>query len=208
MIGAGVACLRVASDPFARLVGWSYVALVRNTPPLVFLFVFYFFVSSQLIAPLGLDSLAREGAGRDVVAFFFGDPRLFEAFVVGCVALAMFEAAYVAEILRAGIEAVPKGQSEAARALGLSEWERMRRVVGPQALKKVAPPLASQLVSLIKDSSLLSVIAVQDLTYKASQAALTNRNHFEIWLTVGALYFVLCYGCARLSKPLEGARRE
>ncbi len=115
----------------------------------------------------------------------------------------MFEGAYVTEIVRAGIEAVPKGQWEAARALGMHPGQVMGEVVLPQAIQKMIPPLAGQFISLIKDSSLISLISIQEMTFTGTELAVSSGRVFEVWLTVAALYFLLCFGLSRLFRRLE-----
>ena len=135
--------------------------------------------------------------------FFFGDMRRFPSLVSGVLVLAMFEAAFVGEIVRAGIQSIPKGQREAARAIGMSPFQEMRYVVLPQAMRKVVPPMANQFISLIKDSSIISLISVQELTYKTVELVASTRLIFEAWLTTAAFYFILCFGLSMLFRRLE-----
>lgn len=141
-----------------------YVELVRGTPLLVQIFIFYFFLGTVL-------SLS--------------------AFTAGVAALAVFTGAYVAEIVRGGIESVPRGQTEAARSLGMSAFQAMRYVVLPQALRKVLPSLAGQFINLIKDSSLVSVMALTDLTKAGREVVSSTFSPFEVWFCVAGLYLVL-----------------
>ncbi len=194
--------------PSLRLLARAFVAAVRNTPPLVLVFVLYFFVSSQLLPAMGAAAWAQglDGPARSVVAFLFGEPFRLDAFVAGAVCLGLFEAAYVAEIVRAGIASVPKGQGEASASLGLSRLDGLRFVVMPQALRNTLPPLASQFVSLVKDSSIVSLISIPELTFMASQTVNTTQRTFEVWITVGAIYFVLCFALTRLFARFERRR--
>jgi polar amino acid transport system permease protein len=205
VIGLLIGLCRISRDLFLRMVGRTYVELIRNIPPLVFIFIFYFFISSQIMPLLGLDSLVRDaGPGTlAVVELLFGDPKLLPQFVSGLVCLAMFEAAYVAEIVRAGIQSIGKGQWEAAESLGLSRFDQMRDVVLPQAIQRTLPPLASQFISLIKDSSIVSLISIQELTFMASQVVVSTQRVFEVWITVAAMYFGLCFVFSWLFARLE-----
>lgn len=205
VVGLLIGLCRVSGNLFLRLMSRAYVETIRNVPPLVFIFIFYFFVSSQIMPTLGLAAWADrlDPATRAVIGFLFGQPRQLEAFVAGVLCLAMFEAAYVAEIVRAGIGSVAQGQWEAATSLGLSRFDRMRYVILPQAIQKTVPPLASQFISLIKDSSIVSLISIPELTFMASQTVVTTRRVFEIWLTVAALYFALCFLFSLLFRRLE-----
>ncbi len=167
---------RISSSPGVRLLAGTYVELVRGTPLLVQIFIFYFFVGTVLN---------------------------LSAFTAGVAALAVFTGAYVAEIIRAGIEGVPKGQMEAARSLGMSYPQAMRHVVLPQALKKSLPPLAGQFINLIKDSSLVSVMALTDLTKAGREVVSSTFSPFEVWFTVAAMYLVITGALSLWVRRLE-----
>lgn len=205
LIGGLLGICRTTRSLFLRLISRTYVELIRNVPPLVFIFIFYFFISGQILPLLDMENwiIAASPEILRVVAWLFGPPELLPNFLSGLICLAMFEGAYVAEIVRAGIEAVPKGQSEAARALGMHSGQVLSQVVLPQAVEKMIPPLAGQFISLIKDSSLISLISIQELTFTGTELAVSSGRVFEVWLTVAALYFLLCFGLARLFRRLE-----
>lgn len=205
LIGGVMGICRVSPSLFLRLISRTYVELIRNIPPLVFIFIFYFFISSPLTALLDIENqLAAAGPPTlHILAVLFGPPELLPNFLSGLICLALFEGAYVTEIVRAGIESIPKGQWEAAWALGLHSRRVLAEVILPQAMQKVLPPLAGQFISLIKDSSLISLISIQELTFTGTELAVSSGRVFEIWLTVAALYFVLCFGLARLFRRLE-----
>jgi polar amino acid transport system permease protein len=194
LVGVLVAVGRVSAQLLPRLVSGAYVELMRNTPPLVLIFIGYFFVSSQLMPLLGIDAAMRGAspAALRVIDGVFGEPRLLKNFLSAMVVLALFEGAYVAEILRAGIQSVEPGQWDAARALGLTRWRCLRLVVLPQAFARMVPPLGGQVISLIKDSSVVSLISIQDLTYMANDVAVSTTRVFETWITASALYFAVC----------------
>jgi polar amino acid transport system permease protein len=142
----------------------TYVELIRGTPLLVQIFIVYFFIGTVL-------NLDR--------------------FTAGVAALAVFTGAYVAEIVRAGISSIHKGQMEAGRSLGMTSAQTMRYVILPQAFKRVLPPLAGQFINLIKDSSLVSVISITDLTKAGREVVSSTFSPFEVWFTVALLYLVL-----------------
>jgi len=205
IIGGVMGVCRVSPSLFLRLISRTYVELIRNIPPLIFIFIFYFFISGQLMLLLDMEEWLAHAAPEklSVLAFLFGPPELLPNFLSGLICLALFEGAYVTEIIRAGIEAIPKGQWEAGRALGLRSRIVLSRIILPQAIQKVLPPLAGQFISLIKDSSLISLISIQELTFTGTELAVSSGRVFEIWLTVAALYFLLCFGLARLFRRLE-----
>ena len=209
VLGLALGVLATRVRLLARLVAFGYVGLIRNVPPLVFIFVFYFFISSQLIPVLGVDTWARslgEG-GRTAVAWLIGPPDLLENLLSGILCLAMFEAAYIAEVVRAGIRSVPPGQSEGAKSLGLRPVQAFRLVVMPQALRAVAPPLANQFILLIKNSAIVSLISVQELTFIGTEVAVSTGRRFETWIVVAAMYFFLCYALAWLFARMERRSR-
>lgn len=188
------------------LLARTYLELLRNIPPVVIIFIFFFFLSQQLIDALNLNAWSRGVARSDAAPFwefFFGDMRRFPSLISGVIVLAMFEAAFVGEIVRAGIQSVPKGQREAARAIGMSSLQEMRYINMPQAMRKVIPPMANQFISLIKDSSIISLISVQELTYKTVELVASTRLIFEAWITTAAFYFVLCFGLSMLFRWFE-----
>jgi polar amino acid transport system permease protein len=205
IIGGIMGVCRVSPSLFLRLISRTYVELIRNIPPLVFIFIFYFFISGQLTPLLAVEDGLNQAAPETlrVLAFLFGPPELLPSFLSGLICLALFEGAYVTEIVRAGIEAIPKGQWEGGWALGLHSRIVLGRIILPQAIHKVLPPLAGQFISLIKDSSLISLISIQELTFTGTELAVSSGHVFEIWLTVAALYFLLCFGLARLFRQLE-----
>ena len=204
-IGLVMGFMRTSSNLAMRMISRCYVELVRNIPPVVFIFIFYFFLSGQLMPLIGLDDIDKNGAFVSSGIFFtlFGDPRLFSNFVAGALCLALFEGAYIIEIVRAGIQSIPKGQWEAARAVGLSPLDVLLNIIFPQAVRKILPPLAGQFITLIKDSAIVSLISIQELTFLATEVASSTTKVFETWIIVGAMYFILCYSFAALFAHLE-----
>jgi polar amino acid transport system permease protein len=205
IVGLVMGYWRTCENLTLRIISRCYVELIRNLPPLVFIFIFYFFVSSQLFPALGLDNIdaGSEAVNNPVFRIAFGDPTLLSNFLAGMLCLALFEGAYITEIVRAGIQSVGKGQWEAARAIGLSPLNVLRDVILPQAFRNILPPLAGQFISLIKDSAIVSLISIQELTFLATEVASSTTRVFETWILVGAMYFVLCYSFALLFGWLE-----
>jgi polar amino acid transport system permease protein len=115
----------------------------------------------------------------------------------------VFSGAYVTEIVRAGIESVPKNQIEAGDSLGMSRLDVVRFIVLPQALRNVLPPLAGQFIQLIKDSSLVSLVSIQELSFMAQDIQVATQRVFEVFVFVGALYFVICFGLSQVFGALE-----
>ena len=176
VIGLITGLCRLSRNPTLRDLSMVYVELVRGTPLLVQIFIFYFFIGTVL-------NLSREFAG--------------------VAALALFTGAYVAEIVRAGVQSIARGQDEAARSLGLNAMQSMRHVILPQAFKRVLPPLAGQFISLVKDTSLVSVIAITELTKSGREAITTSFSTFEIWFCVAALYLVINLPLSQIANRLE-----
>ena len=205
IIGLVMGYWRTCENLTLRIISRCYVELIRNIPPVVFIFIFFFFISSQIFPALGFDNINPDSPFVDNAIFriMFGDPVLLSNFLAGMVCLAMFEGAYITEIVRAGIQSIPKGQWEASRAIGLSPFNVLRDIILPQALRKILPPLAGQFITLIKDSAIVSLISIQELTFLATEVAASTTKVFETWILVGAMYFVLCYGFALLFAWLE-----
>jgi polar amino acid transport system permease protein len=186
--------MRTTPRLFNRLVGRSYVELIRNVPPLVLIFIFYFFVSDQIMPILGVEEFIRSRSPdtQKVLGFFFSTPDLFTAFISGMFTVAIFQGAYITEIVRAGIQSIAKGQWEASYALGLSWRQQMTYIILPQALKRVLPPLANEFINTLKYTAIVSVISIQELTFQAMQVMAATYVTIEIWLTVTVIYLVMC----------------
>jgi polar amino acid transport system permease protein len=193
LIGTISAILRLRKSVFFRLFGRIYVELVRNIPPLVLVFIFYFFIGNQIMETLRIESLvSRAGPGTGkVLRFLFSNPARLPEFLSAVLTLGIYEGAYMTEIIRAGIQSVPRGQWEAGYSLGLNEADRYRYVILPQAIKNILPALAGQFISAIKDSAIVAVISIQELTFQGLELMSTTYRTFEIWITIVALYLVL-----------------
>ncbi len=203
----GLLCglLRISQHLFNRLVGGTYVTLLRNLPPLVLVFIFYYFISDQILPLLALGEHLEQAPAwiQQGSLWFLAGPDQIEPFIAAVFTLALFEAAYIAEIVRAGINSIEVGQWQAARALGMKRWQLLRHVILPQAFQRMIPPLAGQAISTIKDSAIVSVISIQELTFQGMELMAATYLTFEVWLTVTLLYFILTYSCSWLAERLE-----
>lgn len=205
IFGTAMGLSRTSRSPFKRMIGWSYVELIRNIPILVWIFIFYYFISDLFIPILGLDSLGTSSSGffNGLISFLFISPSRLPAFFSGMLALGIYEGAYITEIVRAGIQSIEKGQWEAGSALGFSKSQQLRHIIFPQALQRVLPPLAGQFISTIKDSSIASVISIQELTFQGMELMSATFLTFEVWITVMLLYFIICLVCSLAVERLE-----
>lgn len=176
VIGLLTALLRLSGSLVGRFIARVYLEVIRNTPLLVQIFFLYF-----VLAPI----------------------FELERFTAAVVALSLFEGAYASEIFRAGIVSIKRGQWEAAHSLGLSSFDTYRTVILPQALKRILPPLTGQAVSLIKDSALVSTIAVYDLTMQGRTIIAETFLTFEIWFTVAAIYLIITLSLSLVVNMLE-----
>ena len=208
--GVVMGLFRVSQSLFKRLLGGTYVELIRNLPPLVLIFIFYFFISNQILPVLGVEEFIRTRSEKtqELMTLLFAQPSLFSAFISALITLSIFEGAYITEIVRAGIQSIEKGQWEAADSLGLSKWQRMRLVIMPQAIQRILPPLAGQFISTIKDSSIVSIISIQELTFQGMELMSTTYFTFEIWITITAMYLILTLTCSLTVAKLENAIRK
>lgn len=211
VLGTLMALARTSPRPFRRMVGTSYAELVRNLPPLVLVFLGYFFLGSQLAAALDLHArvLSLPPWGRDLLSLLLGPPSQFPELLSAVLLLGLLEGAYVTEIVRAGINSLEREQWEASCALGFTRGQQLRFVILPQALARMLPPLAGQFISTVKDSAIVAVISVQKLTFQAMELSAATYRTLEIWLTVLGLYLLLNALCSLAASRLEArlARR-
>lgn len=176
VIGLFAGLARISNNYALRYLSFTYIEIIRGTPLLVQIFIFYFFIGTVL-------SLDR--------------------FTAGVAALSVFTGAYVAEIVRSGIQSIPPGQMEAARSLGMSYQRAMIEVILPQAFKRTLPPMAGQAINLIKDSSLVSIISITDLSKAGREVVSSTFAPFEVWFTVALLYLVLTGALSLMVLHLE-----
>jgi len=191
---------RISKNVAVRGVASVYVEVVRGIPLLVQL-MFIYYASPALVQGLGNYLLANvpalRGAGESLANFSI-NPQVGAIF-----GLTFCYGAYVGEIYRAGIESIPRGQMEAARSLGMSYVQAMRHVILPQAIRTILPPLGNEFVALLKDSSLVSVVAVADMTRRGREFMSQNFNPLETWTMVALLYLLLTVFAARIVSYVE-----
>ncbi len=176
VIGLVTALMRLSGSFMARAFARLYMEMSRNTPLLVQLYFIYF-----IIAPI----------------------LNIERFFAAVLALSLFEGAYASEIYRAGIVSIEKGQWEAAYSLGLNSIHTYRYIILPQTIRRILPPLTGQSVSLIKDSSLVSVLAVYEMTMRANAVVAQTFLVFEIFFTIAAIYLVLTVTLSQVAALME-----
>ena len=181
VLGLLTALLRMSNSLSGQVLARVYLETIRNTPMLVQIYVFYF-----VIAPvLGIDR-----------------------FWTGVLCLGLFEGSFASEIIRAGINSVPRGQWEAASSVGLSRFSSYRYVVLPQAIPLMLPPMTGVLINLIKHSAIVSVIAVFELTTEGRNIIADTYMAFEVWLTVAGIYLVLTVSLSIFVGYLERRLRQ
>jgi polar amino acid transport system permease protein len=210
LIGTVMGLLRVSRHRFRRWVGSVYVELTRNTPPLVLVFIFYYFIGEQLLPTLDLGAaIHRQAPGvQALLETVLAPAGLLTAFLSAVLTLSIFEGAYITEIVRAGIQSIDRGQREAAAAQGFTRWQSMRHVILPQAVQRILPPLGGQFISTIKDSAIVSVISIPELTFRGMELMSATYLTFETWITISGLYFILTFGCSLGFARLERAARR
>lgn len=210
LLGTALGVAAFSRRPWLVLPATLFIQLIRNLPPLVFIFIFYFFIANQLLPASGLSSWLGTVSLSPWQEALLGSPARWDSLISGTLCVGMISAAFVAEIVRAGLAAVPRGQWEAAQSLGLSPWVRLRRVILPQAMLLMLPPLTGQLIALVKDTAIVSLISVQELTFVGTEMANSSGLVYEIWLLVAAAYLVICLSLFILLSRLEaraGAHR-
>jgi polar amino acid transport system permease protein len=177
---------RISSNPALKWAAITYVEIVRGSPLLVQIFIWYF-----VLATLFNELLRRYGL-MEIPALWYG-----------VASLAVFTGAYVTEIVRAGIQSIHHGQSEASRSLGMTYAQSMLHIILPQAMRRILPPLAGQFISLVKDSSLLGMIAVRELTKATREGITVSLQPYEFWFICAGMYLVLTFALSMFVQHLE-----
>lgn len=184
-----LAIMRLSKNKIVKAISGAYIAVFRSTPMLVQLMIIYYGLFGVIVIPrisvLGFIDLSR--------------------FIPGVVALALNSSAYVAEIFRGGILAVDFGQTEAARSLGLSSWQSMRLVVLPQAIKNVLPALANEMITMVKESSICSMLGMAELMFAAKTVAASTYISIGPYVMAALIYFCINYPA---SKGIEAVERR
>ncbi len=191
LLGLFTGLARLSENPCIKWTAITYIEIIRGTPLLVQIMIWYFVLGTiinNLFAKAGIPQI----------------PELW----FGVASLAIFAGAYVAEIVRAGIQSINKGQMEAARSLGMTKATAMGKIILPQAFKRILPPLAGQFISLIKDSSLLGVIAIRELTKATREAVTTSLMPYELWFLCGVMYLVITFALSMFVQYLEKRTAE
>lgn len=178
LIGMFVGIARLAKMWIVRFLATIYVDFIRGTPLLVQIFIIYF--ALPLIVGTRIDP-----------------------FIAAITACSVNSGAYVAEIFRAGIQSIDKGQMEAGRSLGMTWGQTMLYIILPQAFKRIIPPLGNEFIAMLKDSSLVSVIGFEELTRRGQLIIARTYGSFEIWVTVAVIYLVMTLTISRLVDYLE-----
>ena len=187
-----LALMRLSRNKVVKTISGAYIAVFRSTPMLVQLSIIYFglfgVISIPRVTILGFVDLSR--------------------FIPGVVALALNSSAYVAEIFRAGILAVDAGQMEAARSLGLSKWQGMKLVVLPQAIKNVLPALANEVVTMVKESSICSMLGMAELMFGAKAVASTTYISLAPYTLAALIYLCINYPASKAIEAVERRMRR
>lgn len=198
---AGLMIGLVTSQPatgWRRLVRWlcvAYVGFFRGTPLFVQILLVHFALMPTLIHPDNGLLLTGEAAAQL--------RQNYGAFISGAVALTLNAAAYISEIVRAGIASIERGQTQAAKSLGLSHQQSMRYIVLPQALRRMVPPLVNESITLLKDSSLVSAIGLAELAMAARTVAGAYSRYWEPYLAISAMYLVMTWLLTVAARKLE-----
>ncbi|MEW5719002.1 MAG: amino acid ABC transporter permease [Chloroflexota bacterium] len=187
VVGLLAGLMRVSRNPVLNTLGTLYVEVIRGIPLLVQILYFFYVIAPALAdhTPEPFDQLFRSEVN------------------MGILALAIGYGAYLAEVYRAGIEAIPRGQMEAARSLGMSYVQAMRYVILPQAIRIILPPLGNDFVSMLKDSALLSAISVKELTLWTRQRSANTFRPLEHWTIAALLYLTMTLGLSLIVRHLE-----
>lgn len=178
IIGILCAIINVSKNKYLKIITSIYINIIRGTPFLVQAYIIYF----GLPGALGI--------------------RMSET-TAGIIAISLNAGAYMAEIIRGGIEAVDKGQMEAARSLGLPSRKAMSKVILPQAIRTMTPSLINQFIITLKDTSILSIIGIRELTMAGKLIIARNYESMAMWSIVALYYFIVIYGITKISRYIE-----
>ena len=186
VLGTLLALMRLSSNRIISGVASSYVNLIRSIPLVLVIFWFYFLVPYIAAWIIGADEPVKVGAFSSALITFI-----------------MFEAAYYCEIMRSGIQSIPRGQVWAGQALGMNYYQTMAHIVLPQAFRNMIPVLLTQTIVLFQDVSLVYVLSIPDFVGAASKIAQRDGRLVEMYVFVAVVYFVLCYALSFLVKRLQ-----
>ena len=208
IMGTMLALARLSSIKPLSVVAGGYVNLVRSIPLVLVIFWFYFLVPYIGSWVIGIFSGIAPGAVAWLldtlgVRWTAGQPIKVGAFSSCLITFIMFEACYYCEIMRAGIQSIPRGQVSAGYALGLTYWQAMGSIVLPQAFRNMTPVLLTQTVVLFQDVSLVYVLSITDFVGAASKVAQRDGRLVEMYLFVALVYFVLCFGLSSAVKKFQ-----
>lgn len=203
-IGLGVALMGLSGSRLMRQIARFYVEIIRGVPILVLLFWIAFAGAPAFVAAWNALTTPLQSAG------FFGELLVRDVSLLwrAIMALTIGYSAFISEVFRAGIQAVEKGQIEAAKALGLSRSQRFRLIVFPQAIRTILPPLGNDFVAMVKDSSLVSVLGVADITQMGKIYAAGSFRFFETYSIVAYIYLILTVGLSLALRALEKRLRR
>jgi polar amino acid transport system permease protein len=208
--GGLVGSLSAHHRGLAALPAALYINLMRNTPPLILLFLIFFFAGSVLTVPvLRLEAMVAglPPPGRSFFAAVVAPPGHLDRMAAAVLTIGLYEGAYVAEIVRSGIESVPRSQWDASAAQGLTPWQQRRHIIAPQAVRLMLPPLTGQTISIFKTTALASVISLPELTFQSLEIMAVTRVTLELWLGTAAVYLAVSQAWAALGRRLENRCR-
>jgi len=192
IIGLVVGLMSVVKNRACNIIATIFVDVIRGVPMIVLAFYVFFAVPMLLNNIMHLNTLL--GLNSQIT---------LSALQAGTICLALNCGAYMAEIIRAGIESVDKGQMEAARSLGLSYWKAMAKVVLPQAIRTMIPSIINQFIITLKDTSILSVIGFPELVNTAKNVVANTMSAFQVWSIVALMYLIVITLLSRLAKRVE-----
>lgn len=179
---------------FPNSLGYPFFLLtefLRGIPPLVVMFIFYFFIGDRIFPDRFFISDGNSGLLSGIFSFLFVRPEILPQFFSAAMGLAFYEASYISEIIKGGLNGVASGQIDAGRSLGMNKIQIFFRIVLPQAMEKTLPAIAGQYVSIIKNTSIASVVAIPELTFSGMEVLASTMFVFEVWLSIALIYLVI-----------------
>ena len=206
IVGSLVGVISAHKKGFASLPAKIYVQLIRNTPPLILLFLVFFFASYVFTEPLLQFEFYLSKSPAWVQSLFYNiiAPKgKLDIMFAAILTLGLYEGAYVAEIVRGGIESIPRAQWEAARSQGLTLWQTRRLVIIPQTFRLILPPLVGESICTFKNSALASIISLPELIFQSTEIMAVSNITLELWIFVAFLYYIISYALEHIGWKLE-----
>ncbi len=203
LIGSIFGIVMATSKGYFKELLHLFVNFMRNIPPIVVMFIFYFFIGNSITKLVNVDWLITQPLFQQITSILLAPEQILIPFISASIGLAIYESAYISEIIRGGINGVDKGQFDAGSALGLTKTQTYTHIVFPQAFEKTLPALLGQFVSIVKNTAIASVVAIPELTFQSMEVLASTRLIIEIWVAILLIYLLINLFITQIAKTTE-----